>query len=164
MYITRESMELMGGIGYIEDQIMPKLMRDIMVLPIWEGAGNIMTLDMLRASVKSKGINVMFKEIEDAAISDSNNFLTRQLKEIKSRFKELLTLEQDDREVKASFLFEDLTHIYQMVIITKDLDSKNKYRIEPTLSFLEASLSNNKGKTHKLLSEKEVDSLIGWDI
>ena len=39
VYIVRESMELMGGIGYIEDQVMPKLMRDVMVLPIWEGAG-----------------------------------------------------------------------------------------------------------------------------
>lgn len=53
VYATRECMELMGGLGYIEHGIMPKLHRDALVLPIWEGAGNIMLLDMLRALRKS---------------------------------------------------------------------------------------------------------------
>lgn len=37
VYLIRESMELMGGLGYIEDTVMPKLMRDTMVLPIGKG-------------------------------------------------------------------------------------------------------------------------------
>ena len=67
VYIVRESMELMGGLGYIEDTGMPKIMRDIMVLPIWEGVGNIMVLDMLRAMVKSKGFEMMCNEINQNA-------------------------------------------------------------------------------------------------
>ena len=66
-YMVRESMELMGGMGYIEDSHMPRIMRDMMVLPIWEGAGNIMTLDMLRALMKSDGLKVMAGEIEAIA-------------------------------------------------------------------------------------------------
>jgi acyl-CoA dehydrogenase len=53
VYATREAMELMGGLGYIEDGVLPKLHRDALVLPIWEGAGNIMLLDMLRALDKA---------------------------------------------------------------------------------------------------------------
>ncbi|MDZ7682480.1 MAG: acyl-CoA dehydrogenase family protein [Fodinibius sp.] len=54
VYAVRECMELMGGNGYIEDFVMPKLLRDVNVLPIWEGAGNIIVLDMLRAANESR--------------------------------------------------------------------------------------------------------------
>jgi acyl-CoA dehydrogenase len=66
VYIVRESMELMGGLGYIEDGVMPKLMRDMMVLPIWEGSGNVIILDMLRTLTKTKGFEVMCDEIAGA--------------------------------------------------------------------------------------------------
>lgn len=57
--IIQKSMELMGGNGYIEDGIMPRLMRDALVLPIWEGAGNIMFLDMIRACIKSNAFQLL---------------------------------------------------------------------------------------------------------
>src|SRR5699024_9060967 len=50
VYMVRECMELMGGNGYIEDFVMPRLLRDVNVLPIWEGSGNIIVLDMLRVA------------------------------------------------------------------------------------------------------------------
>jgi alkylation response protein AidB-like acyl-CoA dehydrogenase len=56
VYSVRECMELMGGNGYIEDFMMPKLLRDVNVLPIWEGSGNIIVLDMVRAARKSRGL------------------------------------------------------------------------------------------------------------
>lgn len=52
----QKSMELMGGMGYIEENTLPRLMRDALVLPIWEGAGNIMFLDMFRAAIKTKAL------------------------------------------------------------------------------------------------------------
>jgi hypothetical protein len=41
-------MELVGGNGYIEESVLPRLLRDAQVLPIWEGATNILVLDALR--------------------------------------------------------------------------------------------------------------------
>lgn len=64
VYVVRECMELIGGMGYIEDGIMPRLMRDCMVLPIWEGASNIMVLDMLRALKKDPQILELLPKIE----------------------------------------------------------------------------------------------------
>ena len=43
-----EAMELVGGNGYIEENPMPRLLRDAQVLPIWEGTTNILVLDALR--------------------------------------------------------------------------------------------------------------------
>ena len=50
-----EAMELVGGNGYIEDWVMPRLLRDAQVLPIWEGTTNIVVLDALRVAKKERG-------------------------------------------------------------------------------------------------------------
>ena len=40
---------MLGGSGYIEESIMPRLYREAPVNSIWEGSGNVMCLDVLRA-------------------------------------------------------------------------------------------------------------------
>lgn len=45
-----EAQECLGGAGYIEESILPRLYREAPVNAIWEGSGNIQCLDMLRAS------------------------------------------------------------------------------------------------------------------
>ncbi|HEY2186295.1 MAG TPA: acyl-CoA dehydrogenase family protein, partial [Xanthobacteraceae bacterium] len=44
-----EAMECVGGNGYIEESILPRLYREAPVNAIWEGSGNVMCLDVLRA-------------------------------------------------------------------------------------------------------------------
>jgi putative acyl-CoA dehydrogenase len=44
-----EAMECLGGNGYVEESIMPRLYREAPVNAIWEGSGNVMCLDVLRA-------------------------------------------------------------------------------------------------------------------
>jgi putative acyl-CoA dehydrogenase len=44
-----EAMEVLGGNGYVEDSMMPRLYREMPVNSIWEGSGNVMCLDVLRA-------------------------------------------------------------------------------------------------------------------
>lgn len=44
-----EAMEVWGGNGYVEDGPMGRLYREMPVISIWEGSGNVMALDMLRA-------------------------------------------------------------------------------------------------------------------
>lgn len=46
---TGECMEVMGGNGYVETAIMARLYREAPVNSIWEGSGNVMCLDVLRA-------------------------------------------------------------------------------------------------------------------
>jgi alkylation response protein AidB-like acyl-CoA dehydrogenase len=47
--IASQTIEAFGGIGYLEDSGIPVLLRDVQVLAIWEGAGNVQALDFLRA-------------------------------------------------------------------------------------------------------------------
>ncbi|HZB90957.1 MAG TPA: isovaleryl-CoA dehydrogenase [Stellaceae bacterium] len=44
-----EAMEVLGGNGYVEESMMPRLYREVPVNSIWEGSGNVMCLDVLRA-------------------------------------------------------------------------------------------------------------------
>ena len=47
--VVREALECVGGNGYVEESIMPRLYREAPLNAIWEGAGNVIALDVLRA-------------------------------------------------------------------------------------------------------------------
>lgn len=46
--VAAEGIEALGAHGYMEDSGVPRLLRDAMVLPIWEGTTNVLALDLLR--------------------------------------------------------------------------------------------------------------------
>ncbi|MEL7258348.1 MAG: acyl-CoA dehydrogenase family protein, partial [Pseudomonadota bacterium] len=43
-----EAMEVLGGMGYVEDTPLPLLYREAPLNSIWEGSGNVMALDLMR--------------------------------------------------------------------------------------------------------------------
>jgi len=47
--VINEAQECMGGAGYVEEFILPRLFREAPVNAIWEGSGNVQCLDVLRA-------------------------------------------------------------------------------------------------------------------
>ena len=47
-------MECLGGNGYVEESPLPRLYREAPVNAIWEGSGNIMALDVLRAASRDR--------------------------------------------------------------------------------------------------------------
>lgn len=47
--LTGEAMEVLGGNGYVDDGVLARLFREAPVNSIWEGSGNVMCLDVLRA-------------------------------------------------------------------------------------------------------------------
>jgi len=47
--VALECMEAMGGNGYVDEQPLPRLYREAPVNSIWEGSGNVICLDVLRA-------------------------------------------------------------------------------------------------------------------
>lgn len=50
--VVAEALECLGGNGYVEESIMPRLYRDVPVNSIWEGSGNVQCLDVLRSMEK----------------------------------------------------------------------------------------------------------------
>ena len=165
VYIVRESMELMGGIGYIEDGVMPKLMRDMMVLPIWEGSGNIIILDMLRALAKSEGFKAVATEISKSAArsAEYGSFLKEELAKIISFGEQLRALSQDEMEATARVFFEKLTSLYQISLLIDALDDTSRAWIAPALKYLVNKYGGDELKAVQPLSVEEVAGLIGWE-
>ncbi len=58
-----ECMEAVGGGAYFEDGILPRLLRDVQVLPIWEGTTNILTLDVARALARERAHEAFFDRL-----------------------------------------------------------------------------------------------------
>jgi putative acyl-CoA dehydrogenase len=66
-----EALECLGGNGYIETSIMPRLYREAPVNSIWEGSGNVVCLDALRTLMRDPGAqDVFLEEIERARGAD----------------------------------------------------------------------------------------------
>ena len=65
--LVAEAMEVHGGNGYVDDGPMPRLFRQSPLNSIWEGSGNVMCLDTLRAMGRHpKSVEVLAAEIAPA--------------------------------------------------------------------------------------------------
>jgi putative acyl-CoA dehydrogenase len=62
-----EALECLGGNGYVEESIMPRLFRESPLNGIWEGSGNVICLDVLRAMAREPVALEAFLEEIDAA-------------------------------------------------------------------------------------------------
>lgn len=66
--LTGEAMEVFGGNGYVEGGVMARLFREAPVNSIWEGSGNVMCLDVLRALAREpEAAQALLAELAPAA-------------------------------------------------------------------------------------------------
>jgi putative acyl-CoA dehydrogenase len=68
-HFAQEAMECLGGNGYVEEGgegIMARIYREMPLNSIWEGAGNIMALDLLRALRKADASAALAHELAPA--------------------------------------------------------------------------------------------------
>jgi putative acyl-CoA dehydrogenase len=59
-----EALECLGGSGYVEETMMPRLYREAPLNGIWEGSGNVICLDVLRAMGREpESVEAFFDEV-----------------------------------------------------------------------------------------------------
>jgi putative acyl-CoA dehydrogenase len=81
--VAYEAMEAHGGAGYIEDGVMPRIYRQSPLNSIWEGSGNVVCLDVLRALQRDpRPAQVLVAELE--AARGANRWLDRAVDEVKA--------------------------------------------------------------------------------
>ncbi len=70
--VVAEALECLGGNGYVEESIMPRLLRESPLNGIWEGSGNVICLDVLRAMARSpQSVAAFSSELGAAAGADA---------------------------------------------------------------------------------------------
>tara|TARA_Y100001980_G_C14517402_1_gene292709 strand:- start:913 stop:1410 length:498 start_codon:yes stop_codon:yes gene_type:complete len=113
-YLIFEALECHGGPGYIEESIMPRLYREAPLNSIWEGSGNVMCVDVLRAMQKDKNaISSVFNELEKARGLNAYYDLN-----VDNLFLELK--HPEDLEIKSRSITERLATLMQASIFLKN--------------------------------------------
>jgi putative acyl-CoA dehydrogenase len=109
--LTYEAMEVLGGSGYIEESIMPRLYREAPVNSIWEGSGNVMCLDVLRAIGRTpNAADVLRKELDTG---------DARLKAFAGKLAERLAGPERNDEAQARALTRDLVLALQAALLIK---------------------------------------------
>jgi putative acyl-CoA dehydrogenase len=98
-----EAMECLGGNGYVEDGPMARMYREAPLNAIWEGSGNIMCLDVLRAiSKEPESLELIFAKMGQCI--QGNARLTSAIEKLRDRFANPSGLEADMRYVMENFV------------------------------------------------------------
>src|SRR5215831_973444 len=101
--VAAEAMEVLGGNGYVEECVMPRIYREAPVNSIWEGAGNIMCLDVLRALERTAGAaELLLRDIAEAAHAD------KRLQALANRLQKKLAGHNWRDETQARAIVRDL--------------------------------------------------------
>ena len=108
--MINEAAECMGGAGYVEDSILPRLYREAPVNSTWEGSGNVQCLDVLRALSKEPGVlETLFVELGDG---HGDKQLARHIEQLKSAF-----MDTQDIQYRARQLTEDVAVALQAKLL-----------------------------------------------
>ena len=109
---AQEAMECLGGNGYVEaggEGIMARIYREMPLNSIWEGAGNIMALDLLRALRKGDAAAALAKELAPA--QGAHPALDRLAAALPTRVEHMAT------EMEARRLAQDVALAVQAAIL-----------------------------------------------
>ncbi|MFJ9815643.1 acyl-CoA dehydrogenase family protein [Streptomyces sp. NPDC101151] len=111
--VVVEAAECLGGNGYVEESGMPRLVRESPLNSVWEGAGNVQALDVLRALQREPGaLDACLTEIGQAHGADHR--LDRAVKDL---FTELADL--DGIEGRARRVAERLALVLQGSLLVR---------------------------------------------
>lgn len=112
--VTGEAMEVLGGNGYVEPAVVARLFRDAPVNSIWEGSGNIMCLDLLRAMAREpECTQALLADLIDAAGDDA------ALRAAIQSLQALLQRPADEQELLARRIAQQLVLLAQACLLRR---------------------------------------------
>ncbi len=104
-----EALECLGGNGYVEESIMPRLYREAPLNSIWEGSGNINALDVLRVVQKQPAaVEALFAELEPGTRDPRIAAAVRELRD---------DITDEDVEWRARALVERMATLWQASLL-----------------------------------------------
>jgi putative acyl-CoA dehydrogenase len=111
--MVAEALECLGGNGYVEESILPRLLREAPLNSLWEGSGNVNALDVLRAAAKEPAtVDALFDEVSEASGAD------RRLDEHAERVRKEV-MSGDDLEHRARRIVEDMALALQGALLVR---------------------------------------------
>ncbi|SFS81088.1 acyl-CoA dehydrogenase family protein [Marininema halotolerans] len=128
---AKQALELLGGNGYIEDFVTPRLLRDAQVSTVWEGPSNIMALEVLkilaREAKQCEGEGILFSEmkrtlaeVDRPELADASQCIDKKRKELFLDVRYLLAADAMVQNAHARTFLDQLTHVYTGIRLLKE--------------------------------------------
>jgi len=129
-YITLEALEMIGGNGYVEDWVNPRLLRDAIVNVVWEGSANVIVLDVARAVAREGGDTALFAMLHNRLQAIQHPLVTplaletlTQAQRLQERLHQLIELDSEKAQLPLRGLVERMT---QLTILTLLLEQAER--------------------------------------
>ncbi|CAM5216841.1 Putative acyl-CoA dehydrogenase OS=Castellaniella defragrans OX=75697 GN=HNR28_001112 PE=3 SV=1 [Castellaniella defragrans] len=132
-----ECMEVWGGNGYIEDGPLARLYREAPVNSIWEGSGNVMCLDVLRAARQDPQRTAQL--VDGLASAHSG---TPELRGVAQRLLQALQADEARQQGCARAMARDLVLLVQADLLLRHAPA------EVSASFVQSRLVQGNGPVY----------------
>jgi len=146
--VVYEAMECLGGVGYVEDSILPLIFRESPLNSIWEGSGNVICLDILRALARNpESLAALRAELASAV--GRHPAYDAALKAAEAELKA-------PSEAAARRLAERLALLFQCALVLQRLEG-------PVAEALIATRLEAPHHTHGVLPDAlDIEAVLGW--
>src|SRR5690606_19589424 len=147
-----ECMEVWGGNGYVEEAPMARLLREAPVNSIWEGSGNVMCLDVLRAIAREpEGLILLLQELDDIAATHAG------LRTLLDRLRDSLRMPPQQLESQARRIAQQLVLAAQGCLMLQYAPAAHAE------AFIASRIDADGGRVYGTLSEAVGGTLAAHD-
>lgn len=123
-----DAIEIHGGNGYIEQWPVARILRDAQVNTVWEGADNVLCLDVRRAITREEAHLPLFERIRDAitasgADSETTGLVAQRLERVEGALDRWRTLEPEVAEARLFGLSQHMIDVYAAALLLEQAGS-----------------------------------------
>lgn len=125
------AMNVRGGNGYIEEWVNAKLLRDSHLGSIWEGAENIVALDVARAASRERAHDALFNDLETRLTGVRDGDVRREatatldaLADTRRRFERILAATPEEREPRMTRMCDRLAAVVCTTLLLQEADAQ----------------------------------------
>ncbi|HEY9854962.1 MAG TPA: acyl-CoA dehydrogenase family protein, partial [Stenomitos sp.] len=119
-----EACEMLGGNGYIETFVTPRLLRDAQVLPIWEGTTNILVLDVVRCLGREGAGPILLaelrrrlSEVRAEALAPWRTYLAREVDRLEKALGDLSAQDEVRLQLHAKTWSDRAIRLYEAILL-----------------------------------------------
>lgn len=145
--LSGEAMEVFGGNGYVDNGIMARIFKEAPVNTIWEGSGNVMCLDVLRA-IQREPDAIETLLIAWAEVAQHDPILLEELQDLTRLFK---SLDPTQMQFMARGLVSRMVILAQAVLLTQHAPE------HVARAFIQSRYSGFNGWVVGMMNSTEID-------
>ena len=118
-HVTKTAMELLGGLGFLNEYPIERLHREALITPIWEGPSNIQALDMLEAMAKKRAHTTLLEDMRSlvGGIADGQDLAQRMLKGMEEGLFQLSSADATAAEFSSKDVLNSLGHSIATIML-----------------------------------------------